>query len=69
MSFEEVVCAEKENIMDDNAMRAGVSLLGDLATQVQRLSIQHLHLANAAPLNKAGCLPGRSQPLHDLLQL
>ena len=34
VSFEEVVCAEKENTMDDNAMRAGVSLLGDLATQV-----------------------------------
>ena len=34
MSFEEAVCAEKENVMDDNAMRAAVSLLGDLATQV-----------------------------------
>ena len=60
VSFEEVVCAEKENIMDDNAMRAGVSLLGDLATQVQRLSIQHLHLA-AAPLNISGCLDEADQ--------
>ena len=31
------MCAEKENTMDDNAMRAGVSLLGDLATQVPTL--------------------------------
>ena len=34
VGFEEVAYSEKENVMDDNAMRAGVSLLGDLATQV-----------------------------------